>query len=57
MNLPENVSKVNNFLNATGPPRLFFFYRCPYERVKDSKEIRPTSTEKELVMNFGKLSS
>ncbi len=49
----DNAKKLTEFYNGTGPPRLFFFYRCPYEKAKDSKEIRPTSSEKELVMNLG----
>eukprot|EP01022_Parablepharisma_sp_SALTPOND_P000876 TRINITY_DN105183_c0_g1_i1.p1 TRINITY_DN105183_c0_g1~~TRINITY_DN105183_c0_g1_i1.p1 ORF type:complete len:4616 (+),score=767.18 TRINITY_DN105183_c0_g1_i1:15469-29316(+) len=53
MRQEDTHKKITDFLNGTGPPRLFFFYRCPYERVKDSKETRTISSDKELVVNFG----
>ena len=49
----EHSKKIFDFLNGVGPPRLFFFHRCPYEHIKDSKEIRTTSLDKEFAVNYG----
>jgi len=51
--MKNEEKKITEFLNGQGPPRLFFFYRCPYEIVKETKSIQIKSPDKELVVNFG----
>ena len=52
MRQDECAKRVTEFLNGSGPPRLFFFYRSPDEAGKP-KENYQSSADKELVVNFG----